>query len=253
MDANMMTLLEAVMVHGNMDAKTAFRVQQCDKAVCDLVGMYKDMVLREDDTVPAVWVSNILSLPISTTGLQEITRKLRLIDGESESMMNTVMDTDEVFHDLALQDKFVAAFFSPAAHADDARVRKLFMSFCSLFVIRFNTMREDNTPKDKLVIAFALVGKVVCELVTWIIRSGSVSTRNLRNLISTLRQRQTYFISALDDYTDPVTKPTIEHVFMKTKKYITAWHRHLFTTDRVFIGPKGGVYTINTHGTKRYL
>ena len=102
-----MTIVEAVLVHGNMDAKTAFLVQRCDKAVCKLVEMYKNTLLGEDESIPGVWVSNVLNMSISPSNVQEVNDHLRLMNGESEPMMKEVMRSNEVFQDLALQDKFV--------------------------------------------------------------------------------------------------------------------------------------------------
>ena len=234
-----------------LDLQTALVLSECSKDIKRKVFESFDRIVVADNVTPLVIMFKVAKL---VDKKYDTIRTFKKDIQRDPDIFKSLIADDGVLDNCRIQDAYVKYMFH---NVDDIYELDLLVSkFVYLFL---DTLRYDVLKRIK---QFTLLLKILGAYVRWVISSGNQNNPSMMHMRSfytwnVVQQQIGYFKRCM--FTFPEGTGAIQGKFndalKQNEKYFTAYMEHFrgFSTRRLYIGSKGGLYVMSEDGRRTYL
>lgn len=257
-------IIEAVMIHGCLDIRTAATLKCCDRNADDLFSetIMNMMVLpyTTGDDFPVVWGANKLGEPIHDIASLKALKK-RFVGGTDVNMMKKIIQHDEeVFFNTDTQGRLIDLCFNFEKYEDHAKMSDAFLLLFSQLLNKWSGWTDVRSPRD-LVIAFNFIVNVFTRAIYWGIdnfrtvlddESRFSAFTNSNFLKEFHKLKELYYGNIIKNVSDVSVRGEVRKSAQHAIKLIAAWKWSILSETPLYIGPRGGIFSVDPDGKKRY-
>jgi hypothetical protein len=235
-----------------LDLQTALVLSECSKDIKRKVFESFDRIVATDNVTPLVIMFKVAKLTNKKYDTLKTFRKE--IQRDSDIFMSLIAD-DGVLNKCYIQDAYVKYMFRDV---DDIYALDLVVSkFVYLFL---DTLRYDILKRIK---QFIFLLNILGAYVRWVISSGNENNPSMMHMRSfytwnVVEQQIGYFkrciLAAVPQVSEAI-QGKFNHALKQNEKFFTAFIEHFrgFSTRRLYIGSKGGLYVMSEDGKRTYM
>lgn len=255
MATNIFELLQATLIHGRMDVTTAITLKTCGKEFADVVTFDMIKFVSEKDYVsPVMWLARLVhpkQKSFHPEELKDIREKARRGDID---IIRKLIEDDSIYFDMDIHTKVLDTCFDFEFYDSKEAVDKACITFCHVFLTKFNEWNEKNSTHIDMVIAYTLLTSIIIRVISWAIinniTKGDMPLMTHVPFISGILNKILYMYG----FTNRLQHEKINEIKIILKaaeKYVKAWRFSLTTNTQLYIGPKGGVFNYTNTNTIR--
>jgi hypothetical protein len=227
----------------------AFTLAQCCKEAYDHVSKNTQLIINNDTTTPLLLLTKNLNKSESHITSNHVLLTKASLKAKDPCIYENLLKLPEFLDDICLQDYVVSrVIFDPQNTPEE--VHSQIISFFTTCLVTFDT--EPYTVQEKYKI-FVFITKVFVKFIFWVISNGHQDNEELclfqsKSFAAAYLKKIDYFMCT--DNTIKINDAqqrtdTIQYL-SSVKKYIIAFKRKAFShkSMKLYIGPKGGIFTI---------
>lgn len=281
-------VFQAVLMHSGIDLRTAFHLKECCKDARNLLtedDMNTLVIPKtvDEDSPDVLWFARFARKATCVRTLCDLQKRLRKGD---ECLISDIANSDlfdEIFFDTHKQERFMRVCLNFETYENPERINTIASILYCVFPTRYAVWTSENVPIEKRVQAFVFFLNILVSTIQWAIHHWHTA-KDMKNTLPFMFDSaflyaieiKTVEFARLDLFRELTNLPNdVQHMYIAlhlaekvifnwrididytglyghVRKPMRAWQHMLTHVSDMKVGVKGGVYTVNEKGTKKY-